>query len=155
MQLRTLVLAAGLALALAGGATGQEEEPAKPRGAAARAAPAKPSVDIAAFLKQLSEAQRSLSEQMQQQKERMDWFHGELTAQQDRLAAIEQELKAMRDEVKGLYVESSAVKQAIDGVKEDIGSVNSNVSGFRTYSGFFIAVMILLLAVIFVLSIRR
>ena len=121
MQLRTLVLAAGLALALAGGATGQEEEPAKPRGAAARAAPAKPSVDIAAFLKQLSEAQRGLSDQMQQQKERMDWFHGELTAQQDRLAAVEQELKAMRDEVKGLYVESSAVKQAIDGLKEDIG----------------------------------
>jgi septal ring factor EnvC (AmiA/AmiB activator) len=156
MHLRTLVLAAGLALALAGGATGQEEQPAKPRGTAPRAAAAKPpSVDIAAFLKQLAEAQRGLSDQMQQQKERMDWFHGELTAQQDRIAAVEQELKAMRDEVKGLYVESSAVKQAIDALKEDIASVNSNVSGFRTYSGFFIAVMILLLAVIFVLSIRR
>ena len=33
--------------------------------------------------------------------------------------------------------------------------VNANVSAFRTFSGFFIAVMILLLAVIFVLTIRR
>jgi hypothetical protein len=61
----------------------------------------------------------------------------------------------MREEVKGLYVESSTVKQQIDALKSDIGGVNSNVLAFRTFSGFFIAVMILLLAVIFVLSIRR
>ena len=41
------------------------------------------------------------------------------------------------------------------GVTPALAGVNSNVSGFRTYSGFFIAVMILLLAVIFVLTIRR
>jgi hypothetical protein len=61
----------------------------------------------------------------------------------------------MRDEVKGLYVENSSLKQQIDGLKEQIDAVNSNVSGFRTFSGFFIAVMILLLAVIFVMTIRR
>ena len=57
--------------------------------------------------------------------------------------------------MKGLYVELSGVKQQIDGLKEDVGGVNSNVSAFRTFSGFFIALMILLLAVIFVLTIRR
>lgn len=150
MKHRVLMLLACLVLA---GAAGAQDEEARPR--AARVAAAKPATDNAAFFRQLAEAQRGLSDQMQQLKDRMDWFHGELTAQQDRLAAVEQEVKGMRDEVKGLYVESSTVKQAIDGVKDDIASVNANVSGFRTYSGFFIAVMILLLAVIFVLSIRR
>ena len=57
--------------------------------------------------------------------------------------------------IKGLYVESSSVKQQIDALKDDVAGVNSNVSAFRTFSGFFIATMILLLAVIFVLTIRR
>jgi len=61
----------------------------------------------------------------------------------------------MREEVKGLYWESSTVKQQIDTLKDDISAVNSNVSNFRTFSGFFIALMILLLAVIFVMTIRR
>jgi len=69
--------------------------------------------------------------------------------------ALEQEVKAMREEVKGLYVESSSVKQQIDGVRDDIKDVDSNVSGFRGYSGFFLALMLLTLVVIFFLVLRR
>jgi len=54
-----------------------------------------------------------------------------------------------------VYLLKTAVDSARAALKEDIAAVNSNVSGFRTYAGFFIAVMILLLAVIFVLTIRR
>jgi hypothetical protein len=108
-----------------------------------------------AFLLQLAEAQRSLSEQLEQLKERIDWLYYEVTLRRDEHTGIDQEVKAMRDEVKGLYVESSTVKQAIDALKEDVGGVNSNVSAFRTFSGLFIALMILLLAVIFAMTIRR
>ena len=79
----------------------------------------------------------------------------EIASEKDAQDASEQDVKALRDEVKGLYVESSTVREHIDALKDDIASVNSNVSAFRTYAGFFIAVMILLLAVIFVLTIRR
>ena len=108
-----------------------------------------------AFLLQLAEAQRALSEQLEQLKERIDWLYYEVTLRRDEHTGIDQEVKAMRDEVKGLYVESSTVKQAIDALKEDVGGVNSNVSAFRTFSGLFIALMILLLAVIFAMTIRR
>jgi hypothetical protein len=108
-----------------------------------------------AFLLQLGEAQQALSEQLEQLKDRIDWLYYEVTLRRDEHTGIDQEVKAMRDEVKGLYVESSTVKQAIDALKEDVGGVNSNVSAFRTFSGLFIALMILLLAVIFAMTIRR
>ena len=82
-------------------------------------------------------------------------MHGELATGEDEDSALAGEIKAARDEIKGLYVESSSVKQQIDALKDDVAGVNSNVSAFRTFSGFFIATMILLLAVIFVLTIRR
>jgi chromosome segregation ATPase len=119
------------------------------------AASAPSSTEDKALLRQLAEAQRNLGEEIQQLKDRLDGMTAELAAQRDRDNAIEQEIKAARDEIKGLYVESSSVKQEVEGVKDDVAGVNSNVSAFRTFSGFFIAVMILLLAVIFVLSIRR
>jgi septal ring factor EnvC (AmiA/AmiB activator) len=133
-------------------ARGQESQPAP---AGARRAVTSQAAQDRAFLRQLADAQRALGEQMQQLRERIDAVHGELATRKDEQSTLAEEVKAMREEVKGLYWESSTVKQQIDALKEDLGGVNANVSGFRTYSGFFIAVMILLLTVIFVLTIRR
>jgi len=146
---------------LAGAAQAQEENfrtrrrRPRPAAAARAAAPDAQRAEERALLYQLADAQRSLGEQIQQLKDRVDTLHGELATGEDKDSALEQEVKAARDEIKGLYVESSSVKQQIDALKDDIAGVNSNVSGFRTFSGFFIATMILLLAVIFVLTIRR
>jgi peptidoglycan hydrolase CwlO-like protein len=136
----------------AGGQAIEHVRAAPPPRAPAATSPAN---EDRALLRQLADAQRNLGEELEQLKEHVDALNGELAAQRDRDNALEQEIKAARDEIKGLYVESSSVKQAIEELKEDVAGVNSNVSAFRTFSGFFIAVMILLLAVIFVLSIRR
>ena len=88
-------------------------------------------------------------------KEGVDAVPGLINELKDQNAARAEEVQKLRDEVKGLYVETSSLRQQLDEVKGDIGGVNANVSAFRTFSGFFIAVMILLLAVIFVMSIRR
>jgi len=158
MTIRWLAGAAALLVALAAPARATDAAPkAEGRPAAARRAgpSGKPSPEDRAFLVQLGEAQQGLSEQLEQLKERIDWLYYEVTLRRDEHAGIEQELKAVRDEVKGLYVESSTVKQAIDALKGDVSGVNSNVSSFRTFSGLFIALMILLLAVIFAMTIRR
>jgi len=160
MRMPRRLVVAGLALTAAVAlAQPTAEEPAPPTRRAhpaARPAPANPqAAEDRALLRQLADAQRALGEQMQQLRERVDELKEELAGRKDEETADADELKAMRDEVKGLYVESSSVKQEIEALKDDIASVNGNVSAFRTYSGFFIAVMILLLAVIFVLTIRR
>ena len=157
MNLRWFAGAAALLVALAASARATDIVP-RAEGRAARppaAASSKASPEDRAFLLQLAEAQRGLSEQLEQLKERIDWLYYEVTLRRDEHNGIDQEVKAMRDEVKGLYVESSTVKQAIDALKGDVGGVNSNVSAFRTFSGLFIALMILLLAVIFAMTIRR
>ena len=157
MRSGTSLLAACMLVLAAGVAAAQEGEPAAPRRArpAAPAPPSKPAGEERALLYQLAGAQRSLGEQLQQVKDALEAVRGDVAGQKDQAAAVEQEVKALREEVKGLYVESSGVKQQIDALKDDIAGVNSNVSGFRNYSGVFIAVMILSLAVIFVLTIRR
>ena len=157
MTLRWFAGAAALLVALAAPARATDAAPkAEGRPAARAAAPAgKANAEDRAFLLQLGEAQQALSEQLEQLKERIDWLYYEVTLRRDEHNGIDQEVKAMRDEVKGLYVESSTVKQAIDALKGDVGGVNSNVSAFRTFSGLFIALMILLLAVIFAMTIRR
>ena len=157
MTIRRLAGALALLLALAAPARATDVAPrgegrTPPR---ATAATTRAGGEDRAFLLQLAEAQRALSEQLEQLKDRIDWLYYEVTLRRDEHTGIDQEVKAMRDEVKGLYVESSGVKQQIDALKDDIAGVNSNVSGFRNYSGVFIAVMILSLAVIFVLTIRR
>lgn len=141
---------------VAGAVRGQEEEtaPARRSRPAAAARPA-PSAQTDALLRQLAEAQRGLGEQMQELREHVDALHADLAARKDEDDGLDQDVKALRDEVKGLYVENSTLKQQIDSLREDVEGVNSNVSAFRTFSGFFLAVMILLLAVIFVLTIRR
>jgi chromosome segregation ATPase len=150
-----LLLVLALVLALTGGAAAQGKDEPAASGQRGRAAASKQAAEDRAFLNQLAEAQRALGDQLRQLRERIDWLYYEVTLRRDEHAEIQQEVKAMREEVKGLYVENSSLKQQIDALKEDVGGVNSNVSGFRTFSGFFIAVMILLLAVIFVLTIRR
>ena len=111
--------------------------------------------DQRALLNQMAEAQKWAGEQLWHVKEGIDAVPGQINELKEANAAREEEIQKMRDEVKGLYVESSTVREHIDALKDDIGSVNSNVSAFRTFSGFFIAVMILLLAVIFIMTIRR
>ena len=160
MRSRFRGLAAGMVLLAAMAAHAQDEPstPARPRQRPAPTRPSAPPEQVAedrAFLRQLADAQRCLGEQIQQLKDAVEALQGEIAAQKDKEDGTEQEVKALRDEVKGLYVESSTVREHIDALKDDIGDVDSNVSAFRSYSGFFIAVMILLLAVIFVLTIRR
>ena len=160
MSLRPLGVLVCLLLVTADPVHAQETERPSPasrrsHAAAAHPAPSAQTSEDRTLLYQLADAQRALGAQLQALKEQVDALHGELASQQDAGSGLEQEVKAMRDEVKGLYVESSTVKQQIDGLKDDVAGVNSNVSAFRTFSGFFIAVMILLLAVIFVLTIRR
>ncbi|MFN8543703.1 MAG: hypothetical protein U0807_05805 [Candidatus Binatia bacterium] len=108
-----------------------------------------------ALLRQMAEAQRTLGEQVQGISDRVDAITERLAERKDDTAGVEQEVKALREEVKGLYVEDSTLKQQIDSLREDVQTVNSNVSGFRTFSGFFIALMLAGLVVIFVLTVRR
>ena len=143
-----LLLVACVAVA----AAQDEDAPGKRSRPAARASS---STDERGFLRQLAESQRSLGDGIQQLRDRIDGLYGALAERKDDSTGLEQEVKELRDEVKGLYVENSSLKQMIESLKDDVQSVNSNVSGFRTFSGFFIAAMLLLLSVIFLLTIRR
>jgi hypothetical protein len=107
------------------------------------------------LLNQLAEAQKWAGEQLWHVKEAIESVPGMINELKDANSAREDEVQKLRDEVKGLYVETSSLRQQLEELRNDIGGVNANVSGFRTFSGFFIAVMILLLAVIFVMTIRR
>jgi hypothetical protein len=133
------------------GVTHAQQKP--PPNAAATAAAARAATDD--LLRQLADAQKWAGEQIWHVKEGVDAVPGLINELKDQNAARAEEVQKLRDEVKGLYVETSSLRQQLDEVKGDIGGVNANVSAFRTFSGFFIAVMILLLAVIFVMSIRR
>jgi chromosome segregation ATPase len=108
-----------------------------------------------ALLNRMAEAQKWSGEQLWHMKEALDSVPGLINQLKDASAAREDEVQKLRDEVKGLYVETSSLRQQLDELKTDIGGVDANVSGFRTFSGFFIAVMILLLGVIFIMTIRR
>jgi hypothetical protein len=107
------------------------------------------------LLNQMVEAQKWLGEQVWHVRQGMDGVPGMINELKDAGAAREAEIQKLRDEVKGLYVETSSLRQQLDELKNEIGGVDANVSGFRTFSGFFIATMILLLAVIFIMTIRR
>ncbi len=107
------------------------------------------------LLNQLAEAQKWAGEQLWHVKEEIDTLPGLIDQMKDANNARQEDVQKLRDEVKGLYVETSSLRQQLEELKSDIGGVNANVSGFRTFSGFFIAVMILLLAVIFLMTIRR
>jgi chromosome segregation ATPase len=140
------LLTFGLLVLLTGAASAQQ----------AAAPPRRPATDEQrALFNQMAEAQKWAGEQLWHVKEAIDSVPAMINELKDSNAAREQEIQKLRDEVKGLYVETSSLRQQLDELKSDIGGVDANVSGFRTFSGFFIAVMILLLAVIFVMTIRR
>src|SRR5262249_42283847 len=144
MVRRGSLIVVGLVFLLAAPAVAQKSTPAT------RAAD-----DQRALLNQMAEAQKWAGEQLWHVKEALDAVPGQINELKDANAARDEDLQKMRDEVKGLYVETSSLRQQLEELKNDIGGVNANVSGFRTFSGFFIAVMILLLAVIFIMTIRR
>lgn len=123
--------------------------------AAPKAVPKAPDAAQQALLNQMAEAQKWMGEQLWHVKEQVEALPGIINETKEGDAAVLEEIVKLRDEVKGLYVEISGVKQQIDGLKEEIGGVNSNVSGFRRYAGFFLALMLLMVAVIFVMTIRR
>lgn len=117
-------------------------------------APPAPAIDQQA-IKQMTDAQKWLGEEVWKIKEQVEALPGVINEAKEGHTETQEEVGKLRDEVKGLYVELSTVKQQIEALKGDIGSVNTNVSGFRTYSGFFLALMLLMVAVMFVMTIRR
>jgi len=144
MVRRGSLIVVGLVFLLAAPAFAQKSTPAS------RAAD-----EQRALLNQMAEAQKWAGEQLWHMKEGIDAVPGMISELKDANAARDADVQKLRDEVKGLYVETSSLRQELEELKNDIGGVNANVSGFRTFSGFFIAVMILLLAVIFIMTIRR
>jgi septal ring factor EnvC (AmiA/AmiB activator) len=144
MVRRGSFIVAGLVFLLAAPAFAQKSTP-----------PTRAADEQRALFNQMAEAQKWAGEQLWHVKEAIDALPGQINELKDANAARDEDLQKMRDEVKGLYVETSSLRQQLEELKADIGGVNANVSGFRTFSGFFIAVMILLLAVIFVMTIRR
>ena len=145
MSLRRVVLALALVLTTARGPL---------------AAPAKPAAEPAAplqnsLLNQIAEVEKWQGEQIWHIKEQVEALPGLIDEAKEGHTATQEEVGKLRDEVKGLYVELSSVRQQIDGLKDEIGGVNTNVSGFRTYAGFFLALMLLMVAIIFFTTIRR
>lgn len=148
-----------LLLATSGVAQGQTQSGTarKPR-ATATTNPAPPTADteeVKDLLRQLADAQKWAGEQVWHVKESVDAMPGKFADIEEGHADLHADVNKLREEVKGLYVELSSLRQQLEAVRGDVGGVDSNVSAFRTFSGFFIAAMILLLAVIAVMTIRR
>jgi hypothetical protein len=143
---RGLVLA--LAVLLGGGAFAAEPAPTP----GARRSPAD---EQRSLLHQMAEWQKWTGEQIWHIRRGVDEVPNLVSQLKEADAARQSEVDKLRDEVKGLYVETSSLRQQLDELKTEIAGVNDNVSGFRTFAGFFIAVMILLLAIVFVMTVRR
>ena len=123
--------------------------------AAPKVAPKPASDETQAFLRQMGEAQKWLGEEVWTMKQQVEALPGVIAEAKEGHVTTQEEIGKLRDEVKGLYVELSSVKQQIEAMKGNIDGVNANVSGFRTFSGFFLALMIIMVAIIFVMTIRR
>jgi septal ring factor EnvC (AmiA/AmiB activator) len=147
MMRRGLVLALVL---LAGPAAFAADSPQSPAPARRTAADEQRSL-----LNQMAEWQQWTGEQIWHIRRGIDEVPDLVNQLKDADAARQSEVDKLRDEVKGLYVETSSLRQQLDELKTEIAGVNDNVSGFRTFAGFFIAVMILLLAIVFVMTVRR
>jgi hypothetical protein len=148
MTRRALVLCLVL---LTVGADAFAAEPAQTPAPARRAA----SDEQRSLLNQMADWQQWTGEQIWHIRRGIDSVPELVNQLKDADAARQSEVEKLRDEVKGLYVETSSLRQQLDELKTEISGVNDNVSAFRTFAGFFIAVMILLLAVIFVMTVRR
>jgi hypothetical protein len=134
---------------------GRKAKPATPAHPAPAPAPSCNTAELQDLLHQLADAQKWAGEQVWHVKEAVDGLPGKFAEIQDGHADLHDDVDKLREEVKGLYVELSSLRQQLEAIRGDVGGVDSNVSAFRTFSGFFIAAMILLLAVIAVMTIRR
>ncbi len=138
MSLRLRALLVALALVVARGV--EAAPPVRPQ-----PPPERPnSQETDAFLRQMGDAQKWMGEEIWKVKEKLDELPGVIAEAKEGDTATQEELGKMREEVKGLYVELSTVKQQIEDLKEDVDGVNSNLSAFRTSSGLFLAVVVLM-----------
>lgn len=152
MQRRALlpiVLVAGVLLA---GSVGAQTPPPKRTSAKT---PAATSAQTQSLLNQMADHQKWVGEQVWNIKEGVDAVPGLIAQLKDQVTATQEQITKTREEVKGLYVELSSLRQQLAELKTDVASVDGNVSGFRTFAGFFIAAMLLLLVVIFAMVVRR
>ena len=138
MSLRLRALLVALALVVARGV--EAAPPVRPQPPAERPN----SQETDAFLRQMGDAQKWMGEEIWKVKEKLDELPGVIAEAKEGDTATQEELGKMREEVKGLYVELSTVKQQIEDLKEDVDGVNSNLSAFRTSSGLFLAVVVLM-----------
>ncbi len=145
MPRRRVVLAAALALALAG-ITGAARPPA---------APPETDRETEAFLRQMGDAQKWMGEEIWKIKEKVEELPSIIAESKDDQVATQEELDKLRDEVKGLYVEISGVKQDIEALKTDIAGVNANLTSFRSFSGLFLASVLIMVAVSTVMTVLR
>jgi peptidoglycan hydrolase CwlO-like protein len=144
MPRRRALLAIVVVLVTVGGASAQR----------AQTAPKSPD-QTAAFLRQMGDAQKWMGEELWKIKEKVEALPSIIAEAKEGDAAINEDIDKLREEVKGLYVEISGVKQQIDELKEHIEGVNANVSAFRTYAGFFLALVLLMVITIFVTTVIR
>ena len=141
MQHRRWLLAAAFVLALAGGAAAAT--PAKP------ATPPPPPPDTSraeteAFLRQMSDAQKWMGEEVWKIKDKVDSLPDTIAQCKEGQTASQEQIDKLRDEVKGLYVEISGVKSQFDDLKTEIDGVNANVTSFRNSSGVFLALVLVM-----------
>ena len=149
MSHRRALLTAVVVLATAGSASAQRAQPAP------KPPPTASSEQTEAFLRQMGDAQKWMGEELWKIKDKIDNLPSVIAEAKEGDAAINEDVEKLRDEVKGLYVEISSVKQQIDELKEHVDAVNANVSAFRTYAGFFLALVLLMVITIFVTTVIR
>lgn len=146
MQLRPALVVPALLVALAVGDAAGRDPAAK--GTASGTAQQ-------ATLNQMAEFQKWSGEQLWHIREQVEALPRLLDEVKDGNAATQEEIARLREDVKGLYVEISDAKERVEGLKDDIAGVDANVYRSRTYAGFFLALMLLMVALIFVMTIRR
>jgi septal ring factor EnvC (AmiA/AmiB activator) len=103
----------------------------------------------------MGDAQKWMGEEIWKIKEKVEELPSIIAESKDDQVATQEELDKLRDEVKGLYVEISGVKQDIEALKTDIAGVNANLTSFRSFSGLFLASVLIMVAVSTVMTVLR
>ena len=148
MQHRRWLLAAAFVLALAGGTrAAPAPKPAAP--------PPPADKETDAFLRQMSDAQKWMGEEVWKIKDKVEALPDAIAECKEGQTATQEQIDKLRDEVKGLYVEISGVKQQFDEMKTEIDGVNANVTSFRNSSGVFLALVLVMAFISTVLTVLR
>jgi hypothetical protein len=148
MQRRRWFLAAAFVLALASGAhAAPAPKPVAP--------PPPDNRETDAFLRQMSDAQKWMGEEVWKIKDKVDALPEVIAECKEGQTASQEQMDKLRDEVKGLYVEISGVKQQFDEMKTEIDGVNANVTSFRNSSGVFLALVLVMAFISTVLTVLR